>query len=283
MKRIIPFIMMAALTSGFTWGSSSADKCDEAKQLAYGITSTTGRSIRIETEASIRKLCPDGAAGFFINGLAYEVAGNDEQALLAYRETLKLDPEFSPANGRIGLISLAKNRDDEAAVELSKACRGHQDPLYHKGLARIFTTKKLYALAVFHYQEAIRSFPADATLFTGMAQAYSEAGDPVKAEESYRRAVALSPGDRTALTGLAAIYTASGQYDKAIDTLKKAEAAAPLDKEIHRLKAEVYQKKGDTANAEGEFMLAGIQPLKTATEPGIGECLFCGRRVCQSR
>ena len=45
MKRILPFIIMAILTTGFTWGKSSADKCDEAKQLAYGLTSPTARSI----------------------------------------------------------------------------------------------------------------------------------------------------------------------------------------------------------------------------------------------
>ena len=142
MKRIIPFIMMAALTTGFTWGRSSADKCDEAKQLAFGITSTTGRSSRIETEASIRQLCPDGAAGFFINGLAYEVAGNAEQALLSYRETLKLDPEFGPANGRIGLIYLAKNRDDEAAVELSKAMQRPAGPTLPQGACPDFHHEK---------------------------------------------------------------------------------------------------------------------------------------------
>ncbi len=262
---------MAALTTGFTWGSSRVDNCDEAKQLAYGITSTSDRSSRSEAEASIRQICPDGAAGIFIKGLAYEVAGNTEQALLSYKETLKVDSHFSPANGRIGLIYLAKTRDDEAAVELTKASRSHQDPLYDKGLARIFTAKKLYPLALFHYQEAIRSLPADATLFTDIARTYGEAGDPLKAEESYRRAMALSPGDRTAFTGLAAIYRTSGQYDKALDILKKAEAAAPLDKDLHRLKAEIYQQRGDTSAANAEFRLAGIQ---SPAASGNGDAFF---------
>jgi len=277
MKKIIPFLIVAALTSGFTWGKSAVDKCDEAKQLAFGLTSTTDRASRMEAEASISQLCPDGAAGLFISGYAYEVAGNLEKALLLYRDALRQDPEFAPANGRAGLILLENRREDEASIELTKAMQTHSDPLYNKGLARIFTVKKLNSLAIFHYQEAIKSFPADASLFTGLAQVYKETGDLPKAEEAYLRAIALNSGSRESLTGLAALYTASSQYDKAIDLLKKAEATAPLDKDIHRQLAEVYLKKGDSANADSELLLAGVQPKKQEILPGAGDGFFAAK------
>jgi tetratricopeptide (TPR) repeat protein len=277
MKKIIPFLIMAALTSGFTWGKSAVDKCDEAKTLAFGLTSTTDRGSRIEAEASIRQLCPDGVADLFIRGYAYEVAGNLEKAVLLYREALRQDPEFAPANGRVGLILLENRREDEAAIELTKAMKVHSDPLYNKGLARIFTSRKLNSLAIYHFQEAIKSFPADASLFTGLAQVYKESGDFPKAEEAYRRAITLSSGNRDSLTGLAALYTASNQYDKAIDLLKKAEVITPLDKEIHRQLAEVYLKKGDVANADSESLLAGIQPKKPEIRTGAGDRFFAAK------
>jgi len=277
MKKIIPFLIIAAVTSGFSWGQSAVEKCDEAKQLTLGLTSSTDRGSRLETEESIRQLCPDGAAGLFISGYSYEVAGNLEKALLLYKDALRQDPEFSPANGRIGLILLETKREDEAAIELTKAMKSHADPLYNKGLARIFRSRKLNSLAVFHYLEAIKSFPADGSLFVGLAQAYQEAGDLPQAEEAYRRAIVLSPGSRESLTGLAEIYASSSQYDKAIDLLKKAEAVAPLDKEIHRQLAEVYLQKGDRANADSEALLAGIQPAKPVVRPGAGDVLFAAK------
>ena len=277
MRKIIPVLIMAALTSGFTWGKSAVDKCEEAKQLAFGLTSTTDRGGRMEAEAAISQLCPDGVAALFISGYAYEVAGNLEKALLLYRDALHQDPEFAPANGRAGLILLENRREDEAAIELTKAMKAHSDPFYNKGLARIFTARKLNSLAIFHYQEAIKSFPADASLFTGLAQVYKDTGDLPKAEEAYLRAIALSPGSRESLTGLAALYTASSQYDKAIDLLKKAEATAPLDKDIHRQLAEVYLKKGDSANADSESLLAGVQPKKPEIRLGAGDVFFAAK------
>lgn len=277
MRKIVPLLIIAAVTSGFTWGKGPVEKCAEAKRLAFGLTSTTDRESRLEAEASIRQLCPDGAAGLFYNGYAYEVAGNLEKALLQYRETLRLDPEFAPANGRAGLILLETRREDEAALELTKAMKSHSDPLYNKGLARIFTAKKLNLLAIYHYQEAIRSFPADPALFTGLAEVYRDSGDLPQAEEAFRRALDVSPGNSESLIGLAAVYVTAGQYDKAIDQLKKAEAAAPLDKDIHRQLAEVYLKKGDSANAKSEFTLAGFQPKKAEILSGAGDTFFAAK------
>ncbi|HZV82908.1 MAG TPA: hypothetical protein VFF53_12150, partial [Geobacteraceae bacterium] len=62
MKKLIPLLILAALTSGFTWGKTSTEKCEEAKQLAYGLASNTNRESRLETESSIRQLCAEGPA-----------------------------------------------------------------------------------------------------------------------------------------------------------------------------------------------------------------------------
>jgi len=277
MKKIIPYIIVAALASGFSWGNNSSEKCDTAKQQAFGLFAATDKGARLETEASIRSLCPEGAAGQFINGYGLETAGNSERALLIYRDVLRMDPDFAPASGRTGLIYLERKRDDEAAIELTKALKGHADPVYHKGLAKIFTGKKLYSLALYHYQEALKGFPSDADLYADVARLYLDAGDNTRAQDAYLRALSLSPGKKEPLVGLAAIYSTAGELDKALDSLKKAEAAAPLDKEIHRLKAEIYQKKGDSANADAEFLLAGIQPVKSVPKTGEGDRLFAAK------
>ncbi len=260
MKKIISLIILATLTSGFTWGKSSSDRCEEAKQFALGLTSTSDRGSRLEAEASINELCPDGAAAQFMKGLASEQSGNSERALLSYREALRLDPAFYPANGRIGLILFEKNRSDEASIEFTKAMRGHSDPLYNRGLARVFTEKKLHSLAIYHYLEALKSYPSDAGLLSGIASAYNDSGETKKAEEAYRRAIAVNPGDKQTLVGLAALYTTSREFDKALDQLKKAEAITPHDKSIHALLADIYLKKGDRKSAESELILAGIAP-----------------------
>ncbi|HXC93708.1 MAG TPA: tetratricopeptide repeat protein, partial [Geobacteraceae bacterium] len=245
MRKIVLYIMMAALTTGFTWGKSSSEKCEEAKQLALGIVSTTARESMLKPVDSIRELCPDGAAGQFINGYGFEIVGNLVRAMHSYKEALRIDPDFAPASGRLGLIYLETGNEEDATLELTRAIRSHQDPLYHKALARIFRSRKLFSLAIQHNYEAVKLSPSDATLLSALAETYKEAGQVDKAEEAYRRAASLKPGDIDSLKGLASAYISTGQYDKALETLRKAEAAAPLDKDVHRLKAETYLKKGD--------------------------------------
>jgi len=121
--------MIAGLTTGFSWGKTSAEKCDDAKQLALGLTSTSGRESVSTTVESIKQLCPDGAAGQYIDGYGYEIAGNPVRAMHSYKEALRIDPDFSPARGRLGLIYLDTGNEDDATMELTRALGSHQDPL----------------------------------------------------------------------------------------------------------------------------------------------------------
>src|SRR5208337_1335805 len=130
-------ILLVLLTTGFNWGFGHRDKCGEAKEVAAGFAELKVAAEQNEAEARIQKLCPDGSASHFVTALKLERAGDTEQAIAEYRETLKDAPEFPVANGNLGLLYLQKGLSDEAALELSKGLQGQADPRYHKGLARI--------------------------------------------------------------------------------------------------------------------------------------------------
>ena len=220
MIKYIALLLLGLMTCGFTWGKSGAEKCDDARQLATELTGIGERKARLEAEARIQQLCPDGAVGQYLRGLNLEQAGNPERAAVAYQEALRLDPDFAAASGALGLIALQQGQLDDAAVALTKAMQGHTDPRYHKGLARIFSEKQLYSLALYHYREALRSFPNDPALLAGQAEVLLATGQTEKAQEGYRRALAIEPGHTQSLVGLAALYTAGKQYDQAIAWLE---------------------------------------------------------------
>src|SRR5690349_14770395 len=75
MKRYSSLLLLLIFTCGFSWGRP-ADKCEEAGKLATGLLGTTDRKARLEAEARILDLCPDGAPGQYLKGLAAEQAGN---------------------------------------------------------------------------------------------------------------------------------------------------------------------------------------------------------------
>ncbi|RQW77434.1 MAG: tetratricopeptide repeat protein, partial [Geobacter sp.] len=250
-------LLLTLLTCAFDWGFGTRDKCGEAKKIAAGLNDMKSEDSRDEAEARIRKLCPDGVASRFLTARNLELAGNTEQAITEYLGLLTADPEFPAANGNLGLLYLQKGLVDEAAVELTKALKGGADPRYNKGLARIFGPRKLFALAGYHYREALKAFPGDAALHMELAGIYADMGLFDNADEEYRKTLSIEPDNETARLGLAAAYAGRNQFDAAVAEMRKALAANPGNKEIHRLLAEVYEKKGDRKSAEEEYLLTG--------------------------
>jgi tetratricopeptide (TPR) repeat protein len=285
MKKYAALLILLIFTCGFSWGRPATDKCEEASKLAAALATLSDREARLQTEAKILELCPDGAPGQYLKGLAAEQAGNPDKAIAAHQEALRLAPNFTPASGSLGLLLLQSGQLDDAAIELTKALKDQPNARYHRGLAQIFSEKQLYSLAIFHFQEAIKTTPADASLQNGLADIYRTMGDNAKAEEAYRRVLAVEPGNESALLGLAAALTTNKQFEQAIAELKKAEASNPHNKEIHYLLAEAYSKKGDRQNAENEYLLAGIPTTSGddhLQEVRLGDQYFAARDFAKS-
>ncbi|WP_243369889.1 tetratricopeptide repeat protein [Geotalea sp. SG265] len=249
---------------GFDWGFGIKDKCTEAKKLATELNEIKDDASRGDSEAKIAELCPEGAAVHFARALNFERNGALDKAIAEYQESLREDSDFAAANGNLGLAYLKKKQEDDAVVELTKATKNHSSGIYHKALGKIFSDKKLYSLALYHYNEALAQMPADTGLHADIADVYLNSGLPNSAEEEFNKILVAESGNTRARMGIAAINSSRNDFDKAIDQLKKAQAVDPGNKEIHRLLAEAYDKKGDKKSAEYESLLAGVQ-VKTET------------------
>ena len=255
---LLHLVLTALLTCGFDWGFGSSDKCGDAKKLVTELGLQKTDAERATTEERILKLCPEGAAGRYLNAVNLEKSGNIEGAVIQYREVLKEDPAFPQASGNLGLIHLQQGRKDEAAVELSEALKNLADPRYHRGLASIFSDYKLYSLSIYHYGEAVRLSPSDPSLHLALAGVCSAMGRLDSAEDEYLKTLALTPGNEAARLGLAAVLIKKNQVDKGVAEFKKALEANPANKEIHILLGGAYEKKADWKAAENEYRLAGL-------------------------
>jgi tetratricopeptide (TPR) repeat protein len=269
-----------ALCSGFSWGESG-DNCAETTKLLTEYATLTSERDKAVLESKIVKLCPDGAPGRYILGLTYERGENADRAITEYQAAQRLDPTFIKASGNLGLLYLKKGRLDDASVELTKALQQERDPRYHRGLATIFGERKLYSLSLYHCTEALKAFPNDASLLLGQAEALAGLGQHDQASQIFQKSLALAPGNAAAQLGLAASLSSAGRLDQAIDTLKTAATGDAANKEIHRRLSELYEKKGDTAAADYEAVLAGLppnqNPLKVQEQLKAAETLVTNR------
>lgn len=244
------------LLTGFNWGFGG-DPCKNALELA-GTLETLRDDIQIrQTEAKILSLCPDGGAGHLVSALQLERVGNFDGAINEYRKALQQERSLPLASGNLGLLYAQKNMNDEASVELARGLSAIPNPKYHKAMARILAERKVYPLAIYHYNEAARDLTGDAGILTGLASAYVATGQPDKALDEYRRALTIDPNSETAHIGIASILISKNEQDKALESLKKAETSNPQNREIHLMMATIYEKKGDATSAEYQYLLGG--------------------------
>jgi tetratricopeptide (TPR) repeat protein len=258
MSRIVAILFVgfvAAVACGFNWGG---DPCQQANKLLQDARLQKDEVKQKKYEDKIIQLCPDGAAAKFVLGVRMEQAGRGAEAITDYRASVAKGDAPAEAHGNLGLLLLSRGLDDEASVELTRGLLGRPDPAYHKGLAVILAASKVYPLALFHYQEAAKGYPLDPQIQGGLAECFDKVGKPEKAEAHYRKALQLDPGSIPTQLSLARFYTNRNRLAEAIALLKKASGEYPKEKEIHRLLAEAYREKGDTAQAREQYRLAGM-------------------------
>lgn len=264
---LILLCLTATLTCGFDWGFAGKDKCGDAREILEGIPSGSNAAERSRIETRAAELCPEGPAGHFVKARRFAESGKLESAMAEYREAERLDPGFTQASGNLGLLYLEKGMTDEAAVELTKAVKSSSAAPYHRGLGRIFAQRKIYSLAQYHFNEALKSAPDDPQLHADLADTQLQENDLDHAESEYQQALAINPAFEPARLGLAKVYLARKQTDKALDELKKAQNAHPQSKEVHRRLGEVYEQLGDKKSADYEFLLAGVAQNPQADQP----------------
>jgi Tfp pilus assembly protein PilF len=245
------------LLTGFSWGSFGGGSCKETMDAAVKLESIRDDAqLRLE-EARILSNCPDGAAAHFVTALQLERVGNIDGAISEYRKALLKEPSFSLASGNLGLLYMQKGMNDEASVELARGLSSDANPKYHKAMARFLADRRVYPLAAYHYSEAARNLPRDASIFLGLAEIFRSTGQQEKALEEYRRALSIDPNLEKANIGIAAISIERNELVKAIEQLKKAEVTNPQNRDIHIMMAGIYEKKGDVKLADYHYLLGG--------------------------
>lgn len=121
-------------------------------------------------------------------------AGQLDQAIAIYRQTLKVDPRHADALHLMGL-ALLQAGDPTAAVR----------PL----------------------ERAVKVLGDRAPYHLNLAEAYRQTGKPAKARQHYERALALEPENPGALNNLAGLHLGAGRSDEAADLFRRLAAARP--------------------------------------------------------
>ena len=156
-------------------------------------------------------------------GIAYDRAGDYDNAAECFRTALDLHPAFDEVRELLSDLYIATDRADKA-VEL--------------------------------YRQALTESPQNIRYLSRLAYCLSQNGEHLKAVEIAEKSITLYPNSPIGHIDLAYARLNTGELDKALASAEKALDIAPLDAESFRLKAIVMSDLGRNLEAEQAFTTA---------------------------
>ena len=180
-----------------------------------------------ETEQAVRhfreslRLSPDSAATHYNIGLALATGGDLGGAELEFRETLRLDPEHATAHNNLGVTLHVSGRLDEAVES---------------------------------YRQAIVLRPDNTEARANLGRALTVLGHFDEAEQELRQLLAMRPDSLVAQVGLAWVLATSlgstpGQIAEAVDLAEQATRSGSGDPMAFDTLAAAYAASGDLTRA----------------------------------
>ena len=224
------------------WGQNTSDEMGDlwiqviprASGDAAALTADFRRKAHTEDLAAYTKLLQADPA----NPLRHDAvaslhldAGQFDEAIAEYRQSLRLNDESAPTHYNLGYALSALGRREGAVVEFQAALR--IDPDYaqaHNNLGALLQIGGQPDAALDHYRRAVALRPDNVEARTNLGLLLSLRGRPAEAVGQFVEALALKEGTPTALAGLAWIRATA--WDPALrstdDAVRLAERADDL-------------------------------------------------------
>jgi tetratricopeptide (TPR) repeat protein len=200
------------------------------------------------------RLRPEWAAAHYQLGMVYYETGEYKAAANAFEEAIRLQPEFFDALSALGKTYQHLGLHVRAVEVLQKAVLLRADNIDARtalGTALILAAQPQEAVAVL--REAARLGPESALIYTSLGQAYRLSGKFDEALIALEQALRLSPEDAAAHKYLALTYTDLGRQRDALAAYKRAIALKADYAEAHYNLGLLYVAIGERSQAQAEY------------------------------
>lgn len=194
---------------------------------------------------------PGGKVSFVYNnlGIVYQLRGDHAQAIVQFREAIRLRPDYVAPRLLLGASLLALGKDAEAAHELEDAVKVQPgEPAVHIQLAHAYERTRNYTRLVEQYQILHSLQPDDAEFLYQLGHAYLE-----QAEWCMKEIKKIDPNSARLYLTLGENYRAQGHLDLAANAYRRAAQIAPGLPGIHLALAQIYSQQGQVTDARQEI------------------------------
>lgn len=217
-----------------------------------GLSSQAGckkKSDGVEADASTGGVTADQedrsrASSLVESGKELYRTDQDEKAVEAFKEAIKLDPDMPEAHFRLGLAYDAVGQEAEAEEEYKKAIERYKkflstnskDPEAHYNLGQAYAGLHLYTEAVREYRQATRLKSDDSDMYYDLGMALSKLANYDEAVSAFLKAIEIDPQN----------YRAVDALEEARDGVKRINAGKK-----HQVDLLKKKKGANSNNTEG--------------------------------
>lgn len=190
-------------------------------------------------------------------GSALAAVGRDEEAVVHFRESIRLRPDFADPYNNLGL-ALARRGDARAAEDAYRRAVLLAPDLSeaHNNLANLLAQAGNLAEALPHFDKAVALKPDDARARSNYGNALASAGRLDDAAVQYEAALTLQPALADAANGLGALRARQGRDQDAISAFRDAVRFQPSFVEARMNLAVSLIRTGQTDQALEELTAA---------------------------
>ncbi len=192
----------------------------------------------------------------FKGDVLFHTKNKPDEALVAYRQALQVDPRFGPGHLAILTLLLQQGNLDEAAKQLEqlkKFAATNPQTIYLE--AQLAYQRKDLKLAKELTQQLLQQAPNNPRILQLAGAVELQRGAVTQAEIYLSKAAQLAPELALARRLLVVTYLRSGQSAKALTALN-ASGKDSIDPALYSLAGEVYLQNGDAKKAEEYFAKA---------------------------
>ena len=250
MKKVLVFI---AVISSLTISCASSATPENSNQANTNLQTAVNTEINqadanVKTEETPLPIFTDANEALAEGDKLFDVSDN-EKAIEAYRQAVKLNPDLAEAYFKLGIAySLFENEQKDAGVpteeEPTPTKKGKKD------VQKLTASDKAFENAVKAYKKILAKNPKDEVAQFNLGRAYNKLNQDPDAQKALSQAVKLKPDDALYQTELGAILIKLAQYQEAVAALKKALAIDDSNLLAQELleKAEAGRKRIDFGN-----------------------------------
>jgi len=204
-------------------------------------------------EEAIR-LDPDYALAHYNLGRAYYLQGQMEQAAAAFEEAIQIDPEMAEAYTNLGAVYSVQGKTEEAIAACETAIqRDPNDDMAHYNLALAYADQGQLDEAITAYKEALRINPENVDAHYNLGHAYYRQGKLDEAVVAWKKTAELEPDDSMTYNNIGRVYYDQGRFDEAATFLNRAIELDPENPLPHFNLALLYQKQERIDEAIASF------------------------------